>query len=392
MPGFRWQGAVDFIVLSAAIYLVLHWSREARALRVALGILLLEAGALAARQLNLVITVWVLHTAAIVAAVLLIVVFQPELRHALNRLEVGLRRANRRAFPAQAVEAIAAAVFSLADARRGALLVLSRKDSVDELVTGGIPLGGQVSVEIIEAIFRKVSPVHDGAAVIEHDRITRVGCLLPLADEGHALPGDFGTRHRAAVGLAERCDAIVLVASEERGSVTLVHDGAFRIVGSADELREQLAALAPSRAAAHRPFRSFIAPAELALLGLALLLAGSIWSTTLLFPGDVVRALVAPIEFSNLAPGLTISDQSAVSAQIQLRGAPWLLDSVDTGHLVLRANLQDLGAGAHAVDVSPARLTLPLGVRVEDVSPHRVTVRLRKAKDETGAGAAGSHR
>jgi len=389
MPDVRWQGAVDFIVLAAAVYTVLHWSREARALRVTLGILMLEVGALVARQLNLVITVWILHAGALVAAVLLIVVFQPELRHALNQLEIGRRRATRGAFPVRAVHASVTAVFSLARARRGALLVLTRRDSVAELVTGGVPLGGEVSAEIVETIFRKASPVHDGAAIIEHDRITRVGAVLPLADQGHALPREFGTRHRAAVGLAQRSDALVLVASEERGSVTLVHDGSFDIVGSSDELRGLLTSLSAVRVAIRRPF-PWMQPAELALVGLALLLAGSIWSTTLWLPGSVVRTVVAPIEFSNLAEDLIIADQSAVSAQVHLRGAPWLLDSVNTARLVLRADLADLGAGAHAVDLSSAQLVLPLGVHVEGVAPHRVTVRLQHAK--SGSGTHGSAR
>ncbi len=96
--GLRWQSIVDFVVLVAAIYFVLRWSREARALRVTLGILALEAGALIARQVHLTITVWVLHAGALVAAVILIVIFQPELRHALKRLEIVLAR------PARGVE------------------------------------------------------------------------------------------------------------------------------------------------------------------------------------------------------------------------------------------------------------------------------------------------
>ena len=93
--GFRWQNLVDFVVLSLFIYLLLRWSRDARALRVTLGILGLEAGALIARQLDLAITVWVLHAAAVTAGVALIVLFQPELRHALNTLEVALKRSDR---------------------------------------------------------------------------------------------------------------------------------------------------------------------------------------------------------------------------------------------------------------------------------------------------------
>jgi DNA integrity scanning protein DisA with diadenylate cyclase activity len=104
-----------------------------------------------------------------------------------------------------ALVSICDAVFALATGR-GALVVLVRQDPVDALVSGGVPLGGTVSKEILEAIFRKVSPVHDGATIIERDRISRVGAILPLTERMDLL-SEFGTRHRAAFGLAERCDA-----------------------------------------------------------------------------------------------------------------------------------------------------------------------------------------
>src|SRR5688572_23843923 len=94
--GLRWQSVVDFVVLAPSIYLLLRWSRDARALRVTIGILALEAGALVAGRFDLVITVWVLHAAAVGAGVVLIVLFQPELRHALSMLEVALKRSDRR--------------------------------------------------------------------------------------------------------------------------------------------------------------------------------------------------------------------------------------------------------------------------------------------------------
>ena len=92
-----------------------------------------------------------------------------------------------------------------------------------------------MSSEILEAIFRRVSPVHDGAAIIEGDQITRVSAILPLSERPD-LPRDWGTRHRAGMGLAERCDALVIVASEQRGEVTLMHDGAFERVGQKDQM------------------------------------------------------------------------------------------------------------------------------------------------------------
>ena len=266
----RWQHVVDFVVLALSIYLLLRWSRDARALRVTIGVLALEAAALVAGQLHLLITVWVLHAAAVGSGVILIVLFQPELRYALNTLEVVLKRSDRRGSLSQALDVVSGAAFSLAAARRGALVVLTRHDPVTELVSGGVPLGGRLSPEILEAVFRKVSPVHDGATIVDGEQITRVGALLPLS-HNDKLPSEWGTRHRAGMGIAERSDAVVVVASEERGDVTVMHDGTFRRVNSAAEMSIELGNLFAPQSPA--PSMKYFTRSEWLPLGVAVVLA-----------------------------------------------------------------------------------------------------------------------
>jgi diadenylate cyclase len=377
VDGLRWQSVVDFVVLAPSIYLLLRWSRDARALRVTIGILALEAGALVAGRFDLVITVWVLHAAAVGAGVVLIVLFQPELRHALSMLEVALKRSDRRSVLSQALEVVSTAAFSLAGAGRGALLVLTRHDSVNELLQGGVPLGGHVSPEILEAVFRKVSPVHDGATIVEGDRITRVGALLPLS-HSEKLPRKWGTRHRAGMGLAERSDAVVVVASEERGDVTLMRDGAFRRVDSAADMLNELKTLFTSqdKVLSTEYFRR----SELLLQGVAIVLAVIIVAATPLVAGTVVRMRTVPIEVTNLARDLRIQDQSAVVAQVQLRGNSRTLDSIEGTSLTARADVQSLSEGVHDVGLEIPR-ALPHGVTVEAILPERITLRLRVVKE-----------
>jgi DNA integrity scanning protein DisA with diadenylate cyclase activity len=368
---------VDFVVLAPSIYLLLRWSRDARALRVTIGILGLEVGALIAGHLDLVITVWVLHAAAVGAGVVLIVLFQPELRHALNTLEVVLKRSERRGALSQALEVVSAAAFSLAGAGRGALLVLTRHDSVNELLPGGVPVGGHVSPEILEASFRKVSPVHDAGTIVEGDRITRVGALLPLS-QNEKLPRTWGTHHRARMGLAERSDAIVVVASEERGEVTLMHDGAFRRVDSADAMLIELKTLfAPEPTVrSTRCFRR----SELLLQSVAIALAVGVVAATSLVAGTIVRVRTVPIEVVNLEPGLRIVDQSAVAAQVRPRGSSWALDSMEGALLTARADAQNLSEGVQEISLRVPG-PLPPSVTVEAISPERITFRLQSVKD-----------
>src|SRR5215831_17038744 len=222
MLAVRWQKVVDFVVLVVAIYLLLRWGKEARAFRVSLAIVGLKAAALLARQLDLIVTSLVLDATNLIAIILLLIVYQSELRHALTRLDiVSWLVPRRKVTPQPELEAVSVAAFSLARAQCGALIVITGRDSVDELIDGGVKLGGAISPEVIEAIFRKKSPVHDGATIIEGDHISRVGAILPLTRRTD-IPQKYGTRHRAAIGLAERSDALVIVVSEQRSEVTLM--------------------------------------------------------------------------------------------------------------------------------------------------------------------------
>ena len=216
---------------------------------------------------------------------------------------------------------------------------------MNELLQGGVPLGGHVSPEILEAIFRKVSPVHDGATIVEGDRITRVGALLPLS-QSEKLPRKWGTRHRAGMGLAERSDAVVVVASEERGDVTLMHDGAFRRVDSAADMLSELKTLfAPNTGAFHQVF-----PA------IGTLAAGRRHRACRhhrcghsLGPGTVVRMRTVPIEVTNLARDLRIQDQSAVVAQCSSVGTLGRWTLLEGTSLTARADVQSLSEGVHDV-------------------------------------------
>ena len=209
----------------------------------------IHALALLARRLDLVITSWVLDFAAILAVVLLLLIFQPELRAAFMRLDSALRYWPR---PPSALSksnrAIADAAFDLAGDRLGALLAIARRDAVSELLEGGVALDAVVSSELLKAIFQKTSPLHDGAVIVSGDRAVAAGVVLPLTQRQN-LASFYGTRHRAGMGLAERCDALVVVVSEERGEVSLMRGRDVRPQAGREQL---LRALEELRAATGR--------------------------------------------------------------------------------------------------------------------------------------------
>jgi diadenylate cyclase len=374
----RWQTAVDFLVLAVAFYVLLSWARSARALRIAIGVVGLHALALLARQLDLIITSWLLDFLAILAVVLLLLVFQPELRRVFMNLDSALRRFPlAQSTPLQHRREIAAACFDLAGACVGALIVIVGKDSVGELLEGGVSLGADVSAKLLKAIFQKESPLHDGAVIIERDRISKANAVLPLTHRPD-VPLFFGTRHRAAMGIAERCDALVVAVSEERGQVSLMQGKAIRHVESPVELIETLEGLRSAEGRSGARIRHALF-SNLALKLGALGLASLIWSVSFLAAGTTIRSLSVPIEFSNVPAGMEIADQSVETVEVQVRGSPWIMDSVSLGNRIARFNLANLGPGSHKLALAPGTLDLPPGLIVDHTTPPRIVVRLAQA-------------
>jgi diadenylate cyclase len=380
MSFVHWQSAVDFCVLAVAVYLLLRWSREARALRLTLTILAFRVGALLARQLDLLITSWVLDASTIVGLLALVVVFQPELRRALMQLDVTKRRSQHR--HVAVVSVVSEAALSLARVRCGALIVIARKDSLSELVTTGVVLDGQVSAEILESIFRKDSPVHDGAAIIEGDLIARVSSVLPLTQRAQ-VPSEYGTRHRAGMGLTDRSDAIVVVVSEERGEVTLMWEGQARRIADAGELQTILQALTPNGNGTSAPRGASRSPA-LGIKAAAVALAALVWSVTFLFPGRSVREQSVPVEFTNVPAGMTITAQSTGTVQVWLRGTDFLFDSVNLETLVARCDLRAAHEGANIIQLQSGAFDVPFGLRIEGIAPRQVNVRLASTSATRG--------
>jgi len=375
-PGIRWQSVADYLIVATAFYALLLWARSARAMRIALGIVGLHALALLARRLDLVVASWILDAAAVLAILSLLLVFQPELRRAFMRMDNVLRRWPRQpAIGQSSSAAIAAASFDMARWRVGALMVITRKDAIGELLEGGVPIGAAISTELLEAIFQKVSPLHDGAVIIEGDQLLKANVVLPLTHR-EDVPLAYGTRHRAALGLAERCDALVIAVSEERGEVTLVDRQRAEVLRDPAKLATRLQYLSsPAKVDLKSGLRSFFST-NLGLKAAALSLAGVIWAMSFLASGTTIRTINVPIEFSNVPAGMEVTSQSADELEVQVRGSPWIMDSLSLGRLVGRFNLGNFQPGLHNLHFEAQSLDLPPGIAVDQVSPENVRIRV----------------
>ena len=242
---FRWQDAADIAVAAVIIYWVVNLVRGTRAAAMLLGLLVVWALYLAAERLEIFGTYTILHTLLSQILLIIVVIFQSDIRRALTQVGSGALFAGReRHEQSQALQEVSRAAVTLAARRVGALIVLQREVGLKDYIEVGTPLDARVSRELITSIFMPQSPIHDGALIIQRGRISAAGCILPLT----ANPGvsrALGTRHRAAIGLTEETDAVAIVVSEEEGAISIVHKGHLTPRIDGGTLRASLEQLLP---------------------------------------------------------------------------------------------------------------------------------------------------
>jgi diadenylate cyclase len=216
---------VDVLIIAGIIYLVLLIMRGTTAVYLARGIVILLAMAFAlVRVFELTVLEWLVRNSFPALLIAIPIIFQPEIRRFLARVgRTG--RLGRALFPAydSVLDAVLEASENLSQRRHGALMVLERETGLEDYAETGVRLDATPSVELLEGLFYPNSPLHDGALIVRGDRVVAAGCTLPLserADRGH-----MGTRHRAALGISERTDAVAVVVSEERGDISVAANG-----------------------------------------------------------------------------------------------------------------------------------------------------------------------
>jgi diadenylate cyclase len=235
---------IDVLVVAFILYQLLRLVRGTQATQLIVGMVLLALLGVASMQLHLVLLSWLFQNAASVIVIAVIVLFQPELRKVLDQLgrvpHLGspLTSYNRQVFGQAVAEAIRAAE-RLSSRKIGALIAFEREVGLEDYVETGVRLNSRLSAELLQTIFFPNSPLHDGAVIVRGNEIVAAGCLLPLPEEG-SVRERLGTRHRAAIGLSLVSDALILVVSEETGSISVVENGVITRNLDPDGLRRRI--------------------------------------------------------------------------------------------------------------------------------------------------------
>jgi len=247
-----WGEIVDVAVVAFILYQLLRLLRGTQGTQILVGLVLLAVVGVLATQFNLVLLSWLFKNAAFFILIAVIVMFQPELRRAMDQLgrlgnigNIGrpLTGFSTRLY-SQAISEAIRAVERLSTRRNGALIAFERDVGLEDYAATGVRINGEISAEFLQSIFYPNSPLHDGAVIVRGNRIVAAGCLLPLPEEG-VVRERLGTRHRAALGLSLASDALVLVVSEETGAISVIEEGKITRNLDADALRRIVSVKVP---------------------------------------------------------------------------------------------------------------------------------------------------
>jgi uncharacterized protein (TIGR00159 family) len=375
---------VDIILVAVLLYTAIVWAQRTRAAFVVRGIAILGAIYLIARQLDLQMIAMIFQAFFAAFLVMIVVIFQEELRQIFEQIAVWSM--GRRAHPAlrsTTADALVRAVADLGRDRIGALIVIKGKDPLERHITGGILLDGRVSEPLLKSLFEPHSPGHDGAVLVESNRVTRFATHLPLSKDLAQL-ANVGTRHSAALGLAELSDALCIVVSEERGTVSIARNGQLRKLDNLQELGSAIQSFLMDKFPSHEPAR---APAlwfqifrkNWLAKALAVTLAIAFWYV--LVPGSTTVQMTydVPVQTKNLPADFKVEEIHPPTVTVTFSGprrAFYLFDT-ERAKVIVDATLSQ--QGRRTFNISEDDVQHPPDVSVEEVKPSVIRLSLRKA-------------
>jgi diadenylate cyclase len=254
-PPMGWWDLLDIAIVSILIYEFLKLIRGTRAVQMAAGSLFIVALFYVSRLAPLQTLNWMIRNVLVYVGFAAIVIFQSDIRRALAHFGRApfFRYFNRQEARNETIEEVVVAAGILASQKTGAIIAIEREIGLRNYIESGIPLDAEMTYDLLVTIFQPGSPLHDGAVVLQENRVAAAACFLPLT-VNPKVAKDLGTRHRAAIGLTEENDAVAVVVSEERGQIAIAIDGALERDLTADALRDRLQTLlVQRRTGARRP-------------------------------------------------------------------------------------------------------------------------------------------
>lgn len=374
------RDVIDLLIIAFFVYVVIRLLKETHSISVVVGILILAVFYGIALIFDLAFTILVLRSFFSVFLIIIAIIFQRELRRFFSFFGF-LGIAGRLAPPSNAVlGVISKTVEHLAKENSGVLMVFPGVESIERHLEGGHRLNGEISEPLLLSIFDKTSPGHDGAVIIKNDRIKKFGVHLPLAEHVQKT-SRFGLRHRAGLGLSERSDALVVIVSEERGTINIAQRGNLRQVFNAEELRRGLSDFYKEKFPKRRLSYFF----NLILKNLILFAVSVFIALVLFFFVNsrfefAQRSFIVPFEFRNVPDGILISKIEPQEALLTLKGRSSDFSAFQYDALKAIIDLNQVKnadtAGWRRISIDPKSLKLPINLSFVKIDPSVIRVQL----------------
>jgi len=386
MLGLDWMremglsGFLDILFVWFVVYLLLVWSKKTRAASVLKGILIVAGVYLLTRQLNMVLAAELLEKFFAIILIALVVIFQEELRHLFEQIAVwSLKRRvwkhEVRILSREEVDILVRTLKDLGRDKIGALVVVRGKDLIIRHLDGGIESGSRISEAILKSIFDSSSIGHDGAIYIEGNQIVRFSCHLPLS-KNLGKVGKGGTRHAAALGLSELCDALCLVVSEERGTISVARHGDLFPVQDGEQLREMIDKfydeIYPKMKT--KPWEGILKKNTREKL-LGLLLAGIIWFVLVYGGKQTYKTFTVPVSYPPIKADLVMAEVKPDKVYVTLGGPRNAFFFLSPNSIKFEVQ-PEAQMGIQKVRIYPSDFEFPKELSMEVLAPQEIEFRI----------------
>ncbi|MDR8390531.1 diadenylate cyclase CdaA [Aliifodinibius sp. S!AR15-10] len=375
---------LDVAVISLILYLLLNWFRKSASRRTITSLLVLVGVYILARITEMYLTEIFIEGLFIFILIGLVVVFQSDIRRLIDQLgRWRFRRSDGYDDEHRISDTIAEAASEMAKNKTGALIVIKGAEDWERHINGGIEIHGDISLSLLHSIFNPTAPGHDGAVLVENRKIIKFGAHLPLSTRLHKI-SKGGTRHAAALGLSEQCDALVVVVSEERGVISIAQGGQLQQLESASELKEKLLAFEKEyhltqTGNSHR-LKQVNWRTAITSVGLAVLL----WFAIAYNADTIYRTYAVPIEYRNLnSSNVVLQDSVPIEARVTLFGPEQAFELLNPSQLVISFNLDSQHLNSDSLVITENNLNLPSDLDLYNVTPRSLKITSSKLTQAT---------
>lgn len=371
---------LDIAIIAVAAYFLLTWllRRTSRSLIVGCAALLLLYGL--ARHTHMYVTLFIFQAGFTAALITLVIAFQDDIRSAIERLISWKKYRIKYELVASAktTDILVETLANLARDRIGALVVVKGRQVLDRHLSGGISLNGRISLPLLYSIFHPKTPSHDGAVIVEGDRIEKFAVRLPLSHNLSEI-GDAGTRHTAGLGMSEHSDALVIIVSEERGTISVAENGRMELVDR-ERLRGRIQTFYEKifPTAVVKKQHSWLTHNALLKVS-SLCLAIFIWLAFAYRTEIVSRTFTVPVEYRNVPPSWIIETPTPSAVQVSLSGMERAFN-FDAGRLAVSLNVSNPRENYQVMPVSINDVNVPSGLKVNQILPHIITLHAYKVE------------